>query len=432
MRTIDKYFKQNVIGISGVEFLWGLGLPVVFESTFLQLFVKELGASSFQIGLIPSLLFIGSSIFAFFSSYITSNLTFKRRAVILLHLVSGLCLLFFGMFLFIFGDNSAVLAVFFISYGVFSVCVGMTLPVWLNYLVNILSPDRSVSGLGFMMLAQNAAKLVSGLFIIKWVEAYAFSFQASSYIFMAVGLLFALGSLFFLVTREIPSVETPDSLHRDPFRRYVRLLVTHIFKNKNFLLFLAADSDYFVVVAVISFYATYATTFCGVEPAIAAGAFVTCIYIGAIVVTIFLGSLDMLSLRNKYVFSKVSSMTAMGILILSEYQWGFLFASLLIGAARGTRPIVFAPTVKRLSGLEDATSYFAVAPILTMVFASCLPLLYGKFLDHFNGWNGDAYRIVFLISALLILFTLYCLLKVDYREHQAPGIRGLKDSGELH
>ena len=41
----DRYYIRNVFGISAVEFLWGLGLPVVVESTFLQLFLKNLGAS---------------------------------------------------------------------------------------------------------------------------------------------------------------------------------------------------------------------------------------------------------------------------------------------------------------------------------------------------------------------------------------------------
>lgn len=99
----DHYFLQNVIGISAVEFLWGLGLPIVIESTFLQLFLKSLGASSFAIGLIPFFFFIGSSVFALLSSYLTSGLAFKRQAVIILHLVSGASLLLFGISLFVFG-----------------------------------------------------------------------------------------------------------------------------------------------------------------------------------------------------------------------------------------------------------------------------------------------------------------------------------------
>jgi MFS family permease len=416
MRGIDTYFKQNVIGISSVEFLWGLGLPVVIESTFLQLFLKSLGASSFEVGLIPALFFIGCSVFALFSSYITSDMAFKRGAVVLLHLVSGISLVFFGVFLYFYGNVSAVLLVFFISYAVFSVCIGMTLPVWLNYLVNILSPDRSVSGLGVMMIAQSVARLTSSLFIIKWVERYAFSLDASAWVFITVGLLFALGSLFFLVTREIPAAENGAKKHSNSFLRYVKASVRHMLANKNFLFFLVADLDFYVVVTVISFYANYATTFCGIEAHLAAGAFVTCIYTGAIIVNIFLGSLNMFSLKHKYIFSKTASISAMVLLFLFSYQWSFFLSSLLMGAARGTRMVVFAPTVKKLSGLEDSTSYFAVAPILTAVFASGLPMFFGKFLDHFAWLNGWAYRIVFLLSACLILGTLYCLKRVDFQD----------------
>jgi hypothetical protein len=41
VQSKDLYFLQNVFGISTVEFFWGLGLPVVVESTFLQLFLKR-------------------------------------------------------------------------------------------------------------------------------------------------------------------------------------------------------------------------------------------------------------------------------------------------------------------------------------------------------------------------------------------------------
>ena len=55
---MDQYFRRNTVGISSVEFFWGLGIPVVMESTFLQLFLRNLGANNFLIGLIPSLSFL--------------------------------------------------------------------------------------------------------------------------------------------------------------------------------------------------------------------------------------------------------------------------------------------------------------------------------------------------------------------------------------
>ena len=53
-RQKDSYFRRNVFGVASVEFFWGLGFPIVLESTFLQLFLKHLGASSFVIGIVPS------------------------------------------------------------------------------------------------------------------------------------------------------------------------------------------------------------------------------------------------------------------------------------------------------------------------------------------------------------------------------------------
>ena len=412
---IDTYYKRNVIGISGCEFLWGLGLPVVLESTFLQLFLKSLGASSFQIGLIPAFSFLGSSVFALLSSYFTVGLAFKRGAVIYLHLISGMSLVIFGAILLFFGEHAPVLTIFFVSYAVFSVCVGMTVPVWLNYLVNIFSEQRSFSGLGFMMIAQNIARLASSLLIVKFVEKYSFSQTASGGIFLAVGLLFCLGSLFFFATKEtsLPDLETDDI--RKSFFRYVHRSVSRIFQNRNFLIFLAGDMDFYVIVTVISFYANYATTFCGIAAPVAAGFFVSCIYVGAIVTNIFMGSLDIFLPRNKYIFAKTASMTALLLLMVFSYQWSFFLASFLLGVSRGTRMIVFPPSVKKLSGLHDTTSYFAVGPIITIPFALALPMAYGYFLDRFAFLNGASYRIVFFISLMLVMGSLYAILKVNFK-----------------
>ena len=412
---IDKYYRRNVFGISSVEFLWGLGLPVVLESTFLQLFLKSLGASSFQIGLIPAFSFLGHSIFALLSSYFTEGLAFKRSAVIYLHIISGMSLILFGVGLLFFGDQSPGLFVFFICYGVFSICIGMTIPVWLSYVVNMFSEKKSYSGLGYMMLAQNIAKLSSSLFIVKFVEKYSFSLSASGGIFISVGLIFSLSAIFFLATKET-SLANPESARANrSFWVYVKTTCGHISKNRNFLLFLVGDMDFFVVVTVISFYANYATAFCSIPAPIAAGFFVSFIYIGAIVTNIFLGSLDIFTPRNKYVFSKLAALSAMLLLVSCGYLWGFFLASFLLGVARGSRMIVFPPLVKKLSGLSDATSYFAVAPILTTPFALALPMAYGTFLDLFSNLNGDAYRAVFMMSLFLIAGSLLAILKVKFQ-----------------
>ncbi|MCX7040292.1 MAG: hypothetical protein NT005_14310, partial [Spirochaetes bacterium] len=84
---LDHHFRRNVVGISFVEFLWGLGMPPVFESTFLQLFLRHLGASSLLIGLIPTLAAAGMAFSGLLSYSLTGHLERKRTAVILVHVI---------------------------------------------------------------------------------------------------------------------------------------------------------------------------------------------------------------------------------------------------------------------------------------------------------------------------------------------------------
>jgi hypothetical protein len=429
----DHYYRQNVFGISAVEFLWGLGLPVVVESTFLQLFVKSLGGSGMALGMIPVFFFIGISVFALLASYLTEGVAFKRGAVIVLHLVSGLSLLVFGALLFGMGASSHVLVVFFGCYAVFSVCIGMSLPVWLNYLVKIFSEEQSISGLATMMIAQNFAKLISSLVILKVVERYAFDLQAAALVFLAVGGLFVLGSLFFLFTRESADESRGPERRRPPFGIFMRTTIRHMQQNRNFLVFLGSDMELPIVVTVISFYAAYATEFGGIRPAIAAGLFVGLIYTGAIGANIILGTLGWLSLRHKTMLSKSMAIGAVLLLGIWNAPGSFYLASFLLGASRGTRMIVFAPVVKKLSGLADATPYFAVAPVLTLPLVAGLPLASGFFLDRMAALGAEAYRFVFLAAAVLLGLTFVCAWRTDFapRAQSAPHLPfDCDDSGE--
>jgi hypothetical protein len=70
---LDRHFRRNTAGISLVELLWGLGMPPLFESTFLQLFLYRLGATSLLIGLIPTLAAAGGALSSLFSYFFFST-----------------------------------------------------------------------------------------------------------------------------------------------------------------------------------------------------------------------------------------------------------------------------------------------------------------------------------------------------------------------
>lgn len=402
-----------------VEFFWGLGFPVLVESTFLQIFLKHLGATDFLIGLVPALLMTGVSLFPLISSYLTRNYETKRPIVLGLHVVSSFAVLAYGVFLMFVRDQSLVLPMFFISYVVFSGCIGLTFPVWLNFLVKIFSPGKSVQGLAIMYAAQNVSKIISSLFIIKVVESYAFSLTSAAWIFLAAGLFLLIGSFCFLFTRELPSAE-PFAVSGFSFFQHTWSGITEILRNKNLLKYLAGDLDHYIALTVIGFYANYATQYCGIRDYTAAGLFVCFIYSGAVLANITLGTMNLLDFRKKFLSTKICMLIVLIILTTAPRLSGFLLASLLMGFCRGTRSIIYSPAIKQFSNQPDATSYFAIVPLLTLSFASGFPLFFGHMLERLNHLGAASYQIMFGICGLCVAIFLMIGYFVDFSSSTRP------------
>ena len=280
--STDLHFNRNAAGVAMVEFFWGLGFPVVMESTFLQIFLKNLGASDTLIGLVPGILMAGISLCPLASAYLTRNLGRTMPIVLGMHLLSSLVLLFFGTGLLFLQEPSHILPAFFGAYVLFSMTIGFTLPVWLNYLVKIFSAEKNVKGLSIMYMAQNSAKILASFFILKVVAVYQFSLVSSAWVFIGAGLLFLVGSFGFLITREAVAPPTPDRGGAPGLFSHLRETASRILGNRNMVYYLLGDLDTYVVITIMGFYANYATGFFQVSQAVAAGFFVTLIYSGAI------------------------------------------------------------------------------------------------------------------------------------------------------
>lgn len=400
----DTYFKRNAASVAIVEFFWGLGFPVIIESTFLQIFLKKIGASDLMIGLVPAILIAGFSILPVMSSYLTRNTAFQKNIVLNLHLVSSCATLGYGMLLFFIQDTALVLPAFFISYVIFSVSIGLTFPVWLHFLVKIFSPKKSIQGLSTMYLAQNIAKLLSSIFILKVIEVYALSLTSAAWIFFGSGIVFLAGSVCFVFTKELP-YKTKIPHTADSFVTHTRQTIVEIIQNRNLLLFLAADLDNYIIMTVISFYAVYATQFHGISDHTAAGLFVTFIYSGAILSNLLLGTFQLLNMKFKFLLTKVLGFLALAALIFLPNTAGFLFSSLLMGFCRGTRSLIYSPCIKQFSDKEDTTAIFAAAPLLTIFFGSGFPALFGKSLDWLAFLGSASYKLMFAVSMCIILIT---------------------------
>lgn len=413
-QSIDDYFVRNTIGLSAVEFFWGLANPVIFESAFLQIFLKQLGASNKTVGLIPAILTAGIMLSALLSSWLTSHLVHKKRAVIITHIASSIPLLLFGIIL-PYVDPSSRVGVFLVSYIVFALSLGIVLPLWQNFIVKIFSMENTLKANSIMMTTQIFARLLGSLCIFKSVEKYSFSINSASLIFIAVGCMYFIGSTLFAIVHE-QSDPNPSRQLKPHNLKTMGNAVKHILHNKNYLKFLAGMTESYATIAVLSFYANYAVEFKGIDKSTAAGLFVACIYFSGILTNILLGWLNFFSLKTKFIIARTSAITGTLMLTVSNTLPFFMLISLILGVARAVNQSAYAPSVKLLSGLDDATDYFSISSVFIFPVSFTIPLFSGFILDLLAGYGPVSYVIVFINLAVLQSAGLFFTLFTDFNQ----------------
>lgn len=417
-RSIDSYFVRNTIGLSSTEFFWGLAMPVLFESAFLQIFLKQIGASNRTVGLVPSILATGIMLFSIVSAWLTSHLIHKRRAVIFAHIASSIPFMLFGIAL-PFIPSSHRIGIFISAYVMFAFAMGITLPLWQNFIVKIFSPGNTLKANSIMMTSQIFARLIGSFFIFKSVEKYSFSIESASFIFITVGIMFFSGSFFFLVVHE-PSGDITDARLKHHNLKTLTAAAGHIFRNKNYLRYLAGTTESFATVAVLSFYANYAVEFKGIPKEIAAGLFVACIYTAGVLTNILLGWLNIFILKTKFLIARGAAVTGTVILIFSSTLPYFLLVSFILGISRAVNQSANAPAVKLLSGLDDATDYFAISAIIIFPLSFSIPVVSGIIIDALSTRGSFSYITVFITLAALqtagLIFTIFTDFKPEFNK----------------
>jgi hypothetical protein len=411
----DRYFARNTAGISLVELFWGIGLTVLVESTFLQIFLKDLGAGHRTIGIVPAIFSSGMALSSLLSSYLTYHLQKKRGSVILSHCFSGVPIIAIGLVLIIAGRNRYSVKVFIALYSLYSLSIGFIMPVWQSFLMKIFSESRAIPAVSIMMIVQTTGRLLGGIFIVKLVSSYALSPVSSGILFVIIGFIFFSASFFYLLVKENNDERTDIRAHSVST---LTLTLRGIVTERNFMYFLLASLEPFACIAVISFYANYAVECRGIDRALAAGLFTVFIYTGVILANIVFGWFGLFRLKTKYIISRFIAIGGIILLLFTESLTGFLAVSVFLGLSRGISMLAYTPAVKLLSGRHDATDYYAAAPIITLPISFGIPLVCGLFLESYTGNSSSAYHYMFIGLAFLILISIIMIGLTDFNERR--------------
>ena len=414
----DPHFIRNTAGITSVEFFWGMGMPVLIDSTFLQLFLRSLGASYFLIGLLPVFLGMSIPVFSILSAYVSGRLKSKRTSVMLYHMTAALPSALFGLYLFFFKPQEGILQLFLGMYFVFTIAIGFTLPAWQSYIVSLFSHEESMRALSVMYIVQSISKLIGSFVIYRIVARFALSVHGASMVFIFGGFILFFGALFFLITREEYDPAEVQLGIGGP-GAFIRSL-GRIAGSRDFRTLIGSDASYFAVVVALSFYGAYAAEYSAIPEELVAGAFVAVSYSGGIVSQVVFGWHNFGTLREKFVISKILGILGVLLLMPADSLWLFLVCAALLGASRSLRMLIYPPSVKNLARTRDTTAHFAMVSLLELPFSMGLPLIAGLFLDWSAGMQEGSYRILFAVLALLLAVGLFFSMKLRFSENSAP------------
>ncbi|MEJ5285183.1 MAG: MFS transporter [Brevinematia bacterium] len=409
---LDKYFLQNTFALSLSEFLWGIGIPVILESNFVTVFLTYLGATNFQIGLSSFIFSFSMAIVPFFSAYLTSNMIYKKKANILTQYIPSVSVILLGInFLFFYKDKLGY-EIFLFYFFLFSVGLASTGPLWQNYITKIFTPSKALKGISIMMFFQNTGKIIGGFLLALVLIYLPLNVKNSGLIFLITGILFFLGSTCFVFTKENP--DDIKSLKRENFLKYYLTFLKKFFQNKNLIFYVIQDIEFIIVIVAITFYSRYAIEWGGISPAQVSGAFVIIAFVGAIVANFLLGFIEKVNLKLRYFLIKLSSIISLLFLIFSTNLVVFYIVSFFLGFSRAGRIHLYIPVVKKLTGCNDASPYYALLPFIMLPVSSFFPVIAGLFLDKFGFMGGNAYKYLFIFMFLLVCLSIIPFMKVDF------------------
>jgi MFS family permease len=418
---LKKYFRRNAAAISAGEFLWGIGLPVVMESTFVTVFLSILGATNTQIGLSGLAMSVSFAIVPLFAAFFTSKMPYKKGPTVWLQVIASAGIIFMGLAYIFTGSNRNAYIIFILFYSFFAVGISSTIPVWQNFIVKIFTPSDSIRGMSIMMFAQNSAKLISGFILALVIGKTGISVRTAGFAFLIAGLTFLAGSLAYAYAKE-----NRDDIGINRGRNifgYFTFYIRHILKNRNMILFLLQDIEFSAVVVFISFYSRYAIDYCGITASTASGIFIIMLFTGAVLSNILLGFTKNIPIKKCYLAIKICTLLGMAALILFRSEAAFFATSLMLGFSRSGRIQLYGPAVKGISALEDASPYYAIGPLIIIPVTSLLPVGMGTLLDKLAFMKGAAFTVGFAC-----LFAIAMLSLIPFAAMKLSNIAGEKAS----
>jgi len=438
------YAKANIY-----NFFNGFGGPVwgAFANYYgpLMALLGFLGASEFYNGVVNGLFWLGFILMQIPAAYYSERLRYKKWAMGFIFLLSGACMLAFGLLLLATGggNHRLMLAFFIICYGLTTIISGTATPLIFTLLFKIIPQQKLGSWLGVYFMIASVGGILGGRAVKEILEyGYPVAFE----ILFIGTFIFAAGMA--IAVWFINEPEGEPAPRKENFGVYARHLAGIIKSDRNLVRFFVGMWLGVGHYIALTFYSAYAMKVKGIDAA-ETGMFVSMSLIGWLLASlgplfVILAPVDWLMRisgnklgipsnilsagwfadrfgpKQALIVFQVTALAGVALALASRSVLGFYFVMIIAGFAQICNNIGYSNMTMLSCPIQDKSSYIGLVNFAVFPFAVVIPMLVGGLI----GKGILTYSLTFyLCIGLMLATTVYFAVFVDnpaaFKEMQA-------------
>lgn len=393
----ERHYVRNLALLTAVETGWGFGMAFGFSASFIQLVMRQYGASDTQIGFLAAQW--GFSTFPMvLAGYFTGHLRRKKSVVVWGHYLCVIPVALLAAAVALVPSNSAKIWCILAAEYAFGLSVGVLIPIWLTFMGKVMPPKKMGSGFGvtffFQTLAGAGAGQLAAWILVRWPGNVAACIGITA-------VVMAVANVFFLPVRE---PETEAAPRPAAFLPFLRELFGQLRTHPQMRALLAAELLFCAQYGIVGFYAARAADFGGNA---ATGATFTSVVAIAQAFSALLGGW----LVDRIGPKPVLAAGRLAVAVAAVFAWratgigALIPAALCVGAFWGVRSSAGFAMFREVSGREEVTSLYGLFTLVVAPFAAAVPLVAGWGLSRHH-WGAPG---LFAVCGALVLVSVAVL-----------------------
>jgi len=398
------------------------GQSLISTEIILALYLSRFTDSKIVIALIPCLEALLFSISQLFISYNQQKSSCLKSKIIIWGILERIPWLIIGIIT-LYSDQFhplVFLSLFFFFYSVYLFCWGHAVPLWFDFMKNIVNHEIKNSFFATIITIRKIFGLVGGLLLAFILSKYSFPYNFS-YTFIFAFILMMISLFFFNMNPKILS-NIPSEANPPHFSKRLSSRFSILKKDREYFYFLLSMVLFSGLFSIIPFLSTYAKEKFLIQD-LSGGIFTAVFFLGQIMGSILCGYWGgKIDYKKMLFFSLAAGTGSLVVAVWAETMIIFYISFFLIGFSLSTRKLSFITFIMDNSRKAKASTYVTVSNNINMPIQMAFPLLSGFIVE------GYSYPMLFVIIMLCLAFSLLVLQLSTIKIHENSTVENLPNS----